>query len=53
MTLPELQQVFIAHGAVTAMNLDGGGSTEMWFQGQTINRPFSGRRDISDIIYFK
>ncbi|NLD33408.1 MAG: phosphodiester glycosidase family protein [Clostridiales bacterium] len=53
MTLPELQQVFIDHGAVTAMNLDGGGSTEMWFQGQTINRPFSGRRDISDIIYFK
>lgn len=53
MTLPELQQVFIQHGAVTAMNLDGGGSTEMWFQGQTINRPFSGKRDISDIIYFK
>lgn len=52
MTLPELRQVFIDHGAITAMNLDGGGSTELWFQGQTINRPGSGDRSISDIICF-
>ena len=53
MTLPELQQVFIEHGAITAMNLDGGGSTELWFQGNVISRPFGGgKRTISDIVFF-
>lgn len=52
MTLPELQQVFVRHGAMTALNLDGGGSTELWFQGQTISRPGSGDRSISDIVCF-
>lgn len=52
MTLQELQQVFVNHGAITALNLDGGGSTELWFQGQTINRPGSGDRSISDIVCF-
>ncbi|NLD51474.1 MAG: phosphodiester glycosidase family protein [Clostridiales bacterium] len=53
MTLPELQQVFIEHGAVTAMNLDGGGSTELWFQGNVISHPFGGgKRTISDIVFF-
>ena len=53
MTLPELQRLFIGFVAQTAMNLDGGGSTELWFQGEVINRPSEGReRRLSDIIFF-
>jgi exopolysaccharide biosynthesis protein len=53
MTLPELQQLFIDYGAQTAMNLDGGGSTELWFQGEIINRPSGGdERYVSDMIFF-
>lgn len=52
MTLQELQQVFVKHGAQTAMNLDGGGSAELWFQGQTVSQRGSGVRSVSDIIIF-
>ena len=53
MTLPELQQLFVAYGAQTAMNLDGGGSSEIWFQGEIINRPAGGgERYVSDIIFY-
>lgn len=53
MTLPELQQIFIDHGAQTAMNLDGGGSAEMWFNGEIISRPAEGKeRRLSDMLYF-
>ena len=53
MTLPELQQIFVDYGAQTAMNLDGGGSTELWFQGEIINRPSGGKeRYVSDMIFF-
>ena len=53
MTLPELQQIFILCGAKTAMNLDGGGSAEMWFGGEIINQPSGGEeRRLSDILYF-
>jgi exopolysaccharide biosynthesis protein len=53
MTLPELQALFVQYGAQTAMNLDGGGSTELWFQGQILNRPAGGEeRSVSDIIFF-
>lgn len=53
MTLAELQRLFIDCGAQTAMNLDGGGSTEMWFEGEIINRPSEGReRRMSDILFF-
>ena len=53
MTLPELQSLFVQYGAQTAMNLDGGGSTELWFKGQIINRPSGGKeRYMSDIIFF-
>ena len=52
-TLPELQQLFVNYGAQTAMNLDGGGSTELWFQGQILNSPAGGQeRYVSDIIFF-
>lgn len=53
MTLPELQDIFLSLGAKTALNLDGGGSTEMWFNGEIINRPSGGiERKITDIICF-
>lgn len=53
MTLPELQQLFVNYGAQAAMNLDGGGSTELWFQGEIINRPSGGdERYVSDMIFF-
>lgn len=53
MTLPELRQLFVAYGARTAMNLDGGGSTELWFQGEILNRPSGGEeRYVSDMIFF-
>lgn len=53
MTLTELQDVLLACGAKTAMNLDGGGSAEMWFNGTVINRPSGGKeRKLSDILFF-
>lgn len=53
MTLPELQALFLEFGAQTAMNLDGGGSAEMWFQGEVISQPAGGKeRSVSDILFF-
>ena len=53
MTLSELQKLFILCGAHTAMNLDGGGSAEMWFDGEVINQPSEGKeRRLSDILFF-
>ncbi|WP_395245612.1 phosphodiester glycosidase family protein [Agromyces sp. MMS24-K17] len=52
-TLPELAQIMIDHGAVTAYNLDGGGSSTMVFDGSLVNDPL-GRgeeRGTSDILY--
>lgn len=53
MTLIELQHLFLRYGAQTAINLDGGGSSEMWFNGSIVNRPSQGsERRLSDILYF-
>ncbi len=38
-TLRDLQQIFLDYGAVTAVNLDGGSSTTLYYDGQIINRP--------------
>lgn len=52
-SLQDLQQLFVRYGTQTAMNLDGGGSAEIWFQGEVLNRPAGGReRSVSDIIWF-
>lgn len=52
-SLQGLQQLFLRYGAQTAFNLDGGGSTEMWFQGEIINQPSGDHeRKLSDIICF-
>lgn len=56
LTLYELALVMQELGCKTAYNLDGGGSTTMWFMGEVINNPVGGfrqneERAVSDIVY--
>ena len=42
------------YGAVTAYELDGGGSSTIWFDGMVLNEPSDGvERAISDMIYVR
>ena len=51
-TMTELAQIMIDQGAVTAYNLDGGGSSTLYFDGEVVNRPSNGgERGTSDILY--
>jgi exopolysaccharide biosynthesis protein len=52
-TMSEFAELFKGLGATVAYNLDGGGSTTMWFNGKVVNNPLGrGReRGTSDIIY--
>ncbi|RLQ81833.1 phosphodiester glycosidase family protein [Salinibacterium amurskyense] len=51
-TLPELAEIMQSLGATTAYNLDGGGSSTMYFNGSVINQPSNGgERETSDILY--
>lgn len=52
-TLEEFAQLFAGYGCQEAYNLDGGGSSTMYFMGRVVNNP-QGRnseRGVSDIIY--
>jgi len=50
--MTELAQILIDLGATTAYNLDGGGSSTMYFDGEVINQPSNGgERGVSDILY--
>ena len=52
-TLTEFAQIFKDLGCTTAYNLDGGGSSTLYYQGEIVNQP-AGRgneRAISDILY--
>lgn len=52
-SIPQLQQLFLDEGAEFAFNLDGGGSTTLYFRGEVINMPSGGKeRSVSDIIMF-
>lgn len=55
LSLYELAQVMSDNGCTTAYNLDGGGSSTMWFNGKVVNNPTdghsSGERKVSDIVY--
>ena len=56
LSLYELAKFMQSLGAVTAYNLDGGGSSTMYYQGEVVNNPTSGgrtskERAVSDIIY--
>jgi exopolysaccharide biosynthesis protein len=42
-TLGELRKIMRNLGAVDALNLDGGGSSEMVVKGKVVNRPSDGR----------
>jgi len=55
LSLLELAQVLKERGCTTAYNLDGGGSSTMYFNGKIVNNPTDGRklgeREVSDIVY--
>lgn len=52
-SIPELQELFLEEGAQFAFNLDGGGSTTLYFLGEVINMPSGGKeRSVSDVIMF-
>lgn len=55
LSLYELANLFVDNGATFAYNLDGGGSSTMWFNGSVINNPTDGtqmgERSVSDIVY--
>lgn len=52
-SIPQLQQLFLDEGAEFAFNLDGGGSTTLYFLGEVINMPSGGKeRSVSDVIMF-
>ena len=52
MTLEELRRLARRLELVNALNLDGGGSTTMWVQGQVVNSPSdaTGPRKVSDAL---
>ncbi len=52
MSLPELTDLMLELGSVSAINLDGGGSTTMVIDGQTVNHPsgIAGPRSDADAI---
>lgn len=55
LSLKELAQEFSDRGCTVAYNLDGGGSSTMWFNGKIVNIPANGKssseRSVSDIVY--
>jgi exopolysaccharide biosynthesis protein len=52
MTIEELSALMRELGAVSALNLDGGGSTTMVVAGRVVNSPSdaSGERPVSDAL---
>jgi len=52
-TMTELAQIMVDLGAQTAYNLDGGGSSTMYFDGSLVNTPLGTgeERGTSDILY--
>ena len=56
LSLYQLAEVMKSYAAKTAYNLDGGGSSTLYFNGQVINKPTTGgnkisERAVSDIVY--
>ena len=55
LSLYELAEVMKSYGVKTAYNLDGGGSSTLYFNGQVINKPTTNgnisERAVSDIVY--
>ncbi len=38
-TLRQVQNIMLREGAITAVNLDGGSSSTLWYRGRTLNHP--------------
>lgn len=58
LSLYQLAQVMKDNGVQTGYNLDGGGSTTLYFNGKVVNQTVGGsgqssERAVSDIVYFK
>lgn len=55
LSLYELGQIMKDYNCTTAYNLDGGGSSTMYFNGEVVNNPTNGKgsseRSVSDIVY--
>ena len=52
-SIPQLQQLFLDEGVDFAFNLDGGGSTTLYFLGEVVNMPSGGKeRSVSDVLMF-
>lgn len=53
MTLEEFAQLFTELGCTEAYNLDGGGSSTMYFMGRVVNNPLgkAKERGVSDVLY--
>ena len=55
LTLYQLAQALAYEGCTVGYNLDGGGSTTLWFNGKVINYPTTNgsykERGVSDIVY--
>ncbi|MDO4564796.1 MAG: phosphodiester glycosidase family protein [Clostridia bacterium] len=52
LTLDELAQLAVSLGCTKAFNLDGGESTQLYWNEGIYNSPYDGGRSLSDIIYF-
>ncbi|KGM98470.1 exopolysaccharide biosynthesis protein [Clostridium novyi A str. 4552] len=52
-TLRELQDILYEYGAYNAVNLDGGSSSTMYYNGKVISEPYksTGEREIQSIFY--
>ena len=56
LSLYQMAEVMKSYGVKSAYNLDGGGSSTLYFNGQVINKPTTGgnrisERAVSDIVY--
>ena len=56
LSLYQMAEVMKSYGVKTAYNLDGGGSSTLYFNGQVINKPTTGgskisERAVSDLVY--
>ncbi len=58
MELYQMADYMVEKGCKTVYNLDGGGSSTIWFNGRLLNRPNTngekdiGEREVSDCVYF-
>lgn len=55
-TYQDLADIMMEHGAINAINLDGGSSSSMWYDGEYVNKCSSAAgfsRSLTDVFLFK